>query len=291
MECKVAAPQPARRRKKKIHERDLIERLKKYEGLMTQHGVDFDSASDVGDDAAELESNIGELKTSPESSTQDRTTQHQDSQKFVCPLFHLRSPGLPIYRRSKWFACYDEYRTTYDLLQNSDDEEVDPPPIHHAFDKMFTNDTDSFPFGVGGSSTRITHLHPSPIQIFQLWQIYISNVNPLLKISHVPTLQPQIVEAGADLSKVSKPLEALMFNIYLIAVKSMTDEETQATFGESKVLMLGRFSEASQQALVNASFMRSNELMVLQAYFLHLVRLTFVFDSCCSALYLPILRI
>jgi len=149
---------------------------------------------------------------------------------------------------------------------------------------MFPNDTDSFPFGVSGSQPRITHLHPSAIQIFQLWQIYISNVNPLLKISHVPTLQTQIVEAGADLSKVSKPLEALMFNIYLIAVKSMTNEETRATFGESKALMLRRFSEASQQALINASFMRSNDLMVLQAYFLYLVRPVFIFNHSCFQL-------
>ena len=136
---------------------------------------------------------------------------------------------------------------------------------------MFVNDTDSFPFGVGGSPTRITHLHPSAIQIFQLWQAYISNVNSLLRISHVPTLQTQIVEACADLSKVSKPLEALMFNIYLIAVKSLTGEETQATFGESRETMLSRFNKASQQALINVGFMRSNELTVLQAFFLYLV--------------------
>jgi hypothetical protein len=279
VECKVVAPQPARRRKKKLHERDLIERLKKYEALMTQHGVDFDSAGEVGDEATELETDTGGMKTSPESSTQDHGPQREGSQKSVG---HVPSSVdlANTRRRSKWFACYDEYRTTYDLLQNSDDEEVDPPPIHHAFDKMFTNDTGSFPFGVGGSPTHITHLHPSTIQIFQLWQIYINNVNPLLKISHVPTVQTQIVGAGADLSKVSKPLEALMFNIYLIAVKSMTDEETQNTFGESKVSMLGRLSEASQQALVNAGFMRSNDLMVLQAYFLYLVRHVFVFPSC-----------
>lgn len=109
------------------------------------------------------------------------------------------------------------------------------------------------------------------MQIFQLWQIYIRNVDPLLKISHVPTLQNQIVGAGADLTKCSKPLEALMFSIYLIAVRSLTDEETQATFGEPKDMMLARFSEASQQALINVGFMRSSELMVLQAYFLYLV--------------------
>jgi hypothetical protein len=175
------------------------------------------------------------------------------------------------------------------LLQNSDDEGTDPPPINHAFDKMFTNDNNAFPFGVGGSPTRITHLHPSAIQIFQLWQIYISNVNPLLKISHVPTLQTQIVGAGADLSKVSKPLEALMFTIYLIALKSLTDEETQATFGESKITMLARFSEASQQALINVGFMRSNELMVLQAYFLYLVSPIFSFLFLSRAYYCPYL--
>ncbi|KAJ5662482.1 uncharacterized protein N7477_010098 [Penicillium maclennaniae] len=252
-ECKVVAPQPARRRKKKLLERDLIERLKKYEALMTQHGIDFDLFGNVGDEATEVDTEAGAREAPPESSAQDRSS---------------RSEGCQ--RRSKWFAYYDEYRTTYDLLQNSDDDGTDPPPIHHAFDKMFINESDAFPFGVGGSPTRITHLHPSAIQIFQLWQVYISNVNSLLKISHISTLQTQIVRASADLSKVSKPLEALMFNIYLIAVKSLTDEETQSTFGEPKEIMLARFNQAAQQALVNVGFMRSNELIVLQAYLLYL---------------------
>lgn len=50
VECKVAPPQPARRRRKKLHERDLLERLKKYETLMTQNGVAFDSAFDDQDE-------------------------------------------------------------------------------------------------------------------------------------------------------------------------------------------------------------------------------------------------
>lgn len=42
VECKVVPPQPPRRRKKKPHERELIDRLKKYESLLSQHGVDFE---------------------------------------------------------------------------------------------------------------------------------------------------------------------------------------------------------------------------------------------------------
>lgn len=158
------------------------------------------------------------------------------------------------------------------MLHGSDDDEHEQPTIHHAFDTMFDN-SDAFPFKVGGTTTRITHLHPSVIQIFQLWQVYLNNVNPLLKISHVPTQQNQIVEAGADLPNVSKPLEALMFSIYLIAITSMAEEEVQSTFKLPKKALLGQYHEASQHALINAGFMRSSDLMTLQAYLLYLVSL------------------
>ncbi len=42
VECRVVPPQPPRRRKKKPHERELVERLKKYEALLNQHGVTFE---------------------------------------------------------------------------------------------------------------------------------------------------------------------------------------------------------------------------------------------------------
>lgn len=159
-------------------------------------------------------------------------------------------------------------------MHDSSDEEYERPTIHHAFDTMFS-DTDSFPFVVGGLPALITGLHPPAIRIFQLWQIYIDNVNPLLKISHVPTLQVQIVEVAADLANAPKSLEALMFSIYLISVNSMSDDEVQNTFGEDKIILLGRYHEGAQQALINAGFMRSNEITVLQAYVLYLVRLIF----------------
>jgi hypothetical protein len=135
---------------------------------------------------------------------------------------------------------------------------------------MFEN-SDGFPFVVGGSPASVTSAHPSAIQIFQLWQIYISNVNPLLKITHTPTLQALIISASANPAKIPKPLEALMFAIYFAAITSLTEDEVQSTFGEDRAILLGKFHNATQQALINASFMRSSELMVLQAFFLYLV--------------------
>ena len=130
---------------------------------------------------------------------------------------------------------------------------------------------DAFPFHVGGRPENVTGLHPPAVQIFQLWNIYLTNVNPMIKITHTPTLQGKIIEAATNLCRVPKGLEALMFGIYFMAATSMTEQECSSMLNEPKRTLLGKFHHATQQALVNAEFMRTNDLAVLQAYLLYLV--------------------
>ncbi|KAI1384919.1 fungal-specific transcription factor domain-containing protein [Hypoxylon trugodes] len=130
---------------------------------------------------------------------------------------------------------------------------------------------DGFPFVVGGQFGSVTDQHPSAIQIFQLWQIYLDNVNPLLKLTHTPTLQVRIIEAGANLDKVSRSLEALMFSIYLMAITSIDEAECQATFNESRNTLLAKYYYSAQQALLNAGFMRNPDITLVQAYLLYLL--------------------
>ena len=68
----MVPPQPTQ---EAVQEKDLIERLKKYEGMLSEHGVLFepivqDLRSDgfQGDDVEELESDFHELKASPHPS-------------------------------------------------------------------------------------------------------------------------------------------------------------------------------------------------------------------------------
>lgn len=132
---------------------------------------------------------------------------------------------------------------------------------------------DGFPFIVGGRYASVTNVHPSTIHIFQLWQIYIDNINILLKVTHIPTIQPQFIEAASRLDKAPKNIEALMFGIYIMAITSLEPAEVQARFFENKVDMLGRYFAAMQQALINADFMRNNDPITLQAFLLYLVSL------------------
>ena len=144
--------------------------------------------------------------------------------------------------------------------------------LNSAYDKMFDNNSaEGFPFLVGSDSRALTSLHPPAVQIFQLWQVYLDNVNPILKMTHTPTLQGRIIEASANLEKVSKSLEALMFAIYLMAITSLQDKEVTETFNEDRSVLLKRYCAACQQALLNAGFMRNADLTILQAFTLYLV--------------------
>ncbi|KXJ95186.1 fungal-specific transcription factor domain-domain-containing protein [Microdochium bolleyi] len=169
----------------------------------------------------------------------------------------------------KWFPFQKEYRATNDQSRDSSDEDDGGSSINNAYDRMF-GQRDDFPFSMGAEHVNLTDQHPSAIQIFQLWQIYLNNVNPLLKLTHTPTLQVRIIEAGANLHKISLSLEALMFSIYLMAISTMQDDEVFATFNMQKKPLIGRYCRATQQALLNAEFMRQPDLTLLQAFLLYL---------------------
>lgn len=92
-ECRVVPPQPPRRRKKRLQEKDLIDRLKKYESLLSQHGVKFESiGQDLKgdgnglDDVDELEGDFEYLKTSPEASASPSTASVVD--RYAFSRFH-----------------------------------------------------------------------------------------------------------------------------------------------------------------------------------------------------------
>ncbi|KAJ5632864.1 hypothetical protein N7490_009203 [Penicillium lividum] len=136
------------------------------------------------------------------------------------------------------------------------------------------------PIMLMGLATResLTDLHPNPLHIFKLWQTFLENVNPLIKILHTPTLQPQILEATGDLPKISKELEALMFAIYCIALVSLQASEVERSLGESKTKLLSRCRRGAQLALSNASFLRTSNLMILQAFVLYLLSMRALSD-------------
>ncbi|ODA76218.1 hypothetical protein RJ55_08063 [Drechmeria coniospora] len=266
-ECRVIPPAPPRRRRRRIQEKELIERLQRYETILTEHGIHFDPIghdlpSDLPpmDDVDELEDEFESLKASPDVAGTSRSAASRKERP-----------------RRSCLSLHKEFRASEQLLRDSSDDEVDGSTLHRAFDNMFGNQG-GFPFVTDGRVESVTDAHPSTIQIFQLWQLYIDNVNSLLKITHVPTVQGQIVDATSCLHRMPKNIEALMFAIYSMAVTSLDDAEVLERFGELKRDLLGRYFSALQQALLNAGFLRNDDFTSLQAYTLYLLALRWYVD-------------
>ncbi|KAK5053761.1 hypothetical protein LTR84_001722 [Exophiala bonariae] len=118
----------------------------------------------------------------------------------------------------------------------------------------------------------LRHLHPPEARIFSLWQVYLENVDPLLKILHVPTTQRQVLRASGHLDNIPPPVETLMFAIYFAAVTSLQcSEATQELLQQDRPTLLNQYRIGVEQSLANANFMTAPDVATLQALTLYLI--------------------
>jgi hypothetical protein len=150
---------------------------------------------------------------------------------------------------------------------------VQPIVFKKAWDEAIEND-DHLLFGWPQTAVAMYTLHPQPVQIFQLWQLYLDNVNPLLKVTHTPSLQGRIIEAAGNVLNIKPELEALMFSIYCMAISTLNEPDCQAMFASPKADLLAGYQLGCQQALLNSRFLRCTSCDCLTALYLYLVRLS-----------------
>ncbi|KAI5458959.1 hypothetical protein BGZ63DRAFT_415663 [Mariannaea sp. PMI_226] len=134
--------------------------------------------------------------------------------------------------------------------------------------------------------------HPDQVQIFRLWQVYLDNVNPLLKVTHTPTLQPRIIDAVANIANTSPTFEALLFSIYCISIVSLDENECINLFGLPKQHLLASYQLNCQHALLKCSLWRFCDVEGLTALYLYLVSISSQTDMrCLSCMLASVIRI
>jgi hypothetical protein len=143
--------------------------------------------------------------------------------------------------------------------------------VKQAWDTLFASN-DTLLFCSRNTSIDLAALHPSQIHIFKIWQVYLENFNPLLRVTHTPTLQPRIIDAASDVSNIDPPLEALMFSIYCVAIFSLDQAECQKMFAASRDELLSRYQLGARETLLNCGFLRTDSRECLTALHLYLVR-------------------
>lgn len=119
-------------------------------------------------------------------------------------------------------------------------------------------------------------LRPSPAITAALCDIYLNQIDRIIKVLHRPSLQRHLLEGipypSSLKSKSSREAEnALDTAVFYSAVASMTDRQCYKLFQCSRNEVLPEYQSACEMALERADLMRTTDMMVLQAFVLYLV--------------------
>jgi hypothetical protein len=116
------------------------------------------------------------------------------------------------------------------------------------------------------SNRSLEEIFPTPAQSVVLWQAYLENVHQLCQIVHPPSFKRTVESAPRSFHAIPKATLALLFSIYNFAITSMSNTECEKKLGHPKSGLLQRFQYATRQALVKAHFLRSSDIVTLQAF-------------------------
>lgn len=305
IECVFPAPGRAPRKSKKVdggRDKELLARLRRLEGVVKGMGVDVDTGSEKGRDdqydqervkglngqSMPAESSVDAHLTSSENfdssnpAAEGQVPEQDDEFAVKTQWVEAQQHGRFEHRfgrlvvnegksryinNSFWANLSNEVEDLKGILNQSSDEDdaVSPesqpqiPGAHHGF-----------VFGFSSQNVDILSLHPLPSQIPEYWNVYKDRVDPLLKVLHLPTLEPTVLSSASHLPNLSRGFECLLFGIYYAATTSLSSRECLVMLGEEKNVLLARYRFAVEQALARANFLTTEELVVLQAFVIFL---------------------
>jgi hypothetical protein len=153
----------------------------------------------------------------------------------------------------------------------SSDEDDDDTYSHESSNAASQHQ--AFIFGHSSTNVDMRVLHPSEQLACDFWDTFKENVEPLVKILHLPTFEPIFHQAVAHLDKAGKGMETLLFVIYYGAVTSTSAADCISKWGEERSVLLNRYRFGVEQALARANFLYCDEIIILQSFVFFLLLL------------------
>ncbi|KAF5677811.1 hypothetical protein FDENT_9156 [Fusarium denticulatum] len=135
-----------------------------------------------------------------------------------------------------------------------------PAPLSHL----------GFVFGSAEFAKALDGLNPMPSQMLFVWQTYVENVDPFIKVLHTPTIENIVKQLKGNFSSCGHNVEALLFTICLAAIASLDEETVSFNFNTPREQLLQRYQFGTEQALARANFLTTKDITVLQALVIYL---------------------
>ncbi|KAK4462135.1 fungal-specific transcription factor domain-containing protein [Cladorrhinum samala] len=246
VKCTPSTPAPARKRRRP--NQDLQERLARCEELLKEYA--------------------NEKPEGPVTPRASHSSIHEDSYNKWQPTPKLikEDGGMRFMDNPLLGTVYDELRAMREIVDSEGNDDC-------SSDALTPDDNSDLILGGDSPNVNVQNLWPSAPHVIRLWQVYLDRVNPLTKVIHVPSLQPYLAEAVNGPQTLPKNVEALLFSIFVMAAVSLTPEECHGILGYSRAEALHRYSTGVRLCLIRMGFLKSHDLVTLQAIVIYLISL------------------
>ncbi|KAM5341622.1 hypothetical protein ACJ41O_014653 [Fusarium nematophilum] len=277
---------------------DLMRRLRALEGIVYELSGQGSSIAGAWDGGNGASPKTEEYATTSSDIVQEaveearRETENRDFSKVHKQLGRLvlhDGQGMSRYVNSGFWSKLndelDELRNEMQTVEDEPDEFEDDTSPDQSPQQNFTGESDhhSFLMGYRSADVDLAGLHPLPAHSSFLWQVYLENVEPLVKVLHVPTMGRLMNKLRRQVDDLRDGEEALVLAIYYGAVASMEAEEVrlpttiispqspnifevQTNLGASQAHYVSQFRFALEQALAKANLLNTSDMAVLQAF-------------------------
>ena len=288
IECVFPGPGRAPRRSRKPPDTELLARLRRLEGVVQSLGKGIDENGETvighaeaenvspqapeqnGTDFIKKEKGCGMLVAHEPSRIPETRNNDKKADGMVKEFGRLVvEDGRSRYVSDKfWSSLSDEVAEMQDILDDPTDEEDDYPSPGSG--SSATANHQGFIFSFSSTVLSLRNFHPPQEQIPLYWNIYKTNIDPVIKLLHIPFHENMISKASQDLDNVSKPLEVFMFAIYYAAVTSLSPDDCILHLGLQKQAAVRKYRFATEQALARTGFLSTQDFVVLQSMLLFL---------------------
>jgi len=267
--CVFPPPGRAPRKPRRPQDAELLKRLRRLESVVDSLGAQVDDDGNANPADPEGRSTNEGINSEELSST---CPPRKTSLEYGLGRLLIKGGRSRYVSNEFWSSLGEEIAEIRNALDSPSSEEEEDPftPEHGNGPASKYAHHQGFVFGYSSLMYDMSKLHPSPNQIWILWETYKENVDPVLKILHVPTVKSVIMKAVVCNKTLSKASEALFYSICYAAVTSMTDDQCKQLLGDDKDKLMQQYRFAVEQGLARASFLNSSNLMVLQAFVMFL---------------------
>lgn len=127
----------------------------------------------------------------------------------------------------------------------------------------------------GPRSTSLRQFYPDSAIFSQLRTIYTTQVDPMMKMLHLPSLFATLTPAVESPGSAGRSIEAAIFCFCLATMSTMAENQFSQVYGQTKDSLIYKQRRLARQSLTNARFMENPDLLTFQALCLYLVGTAF----------------